>query len=55
MFRLVWMLVAALLPATAGAALGDTVQSVEADRVALKASLRQVAGTRFSVQEMQTS
>ena len=55
MFRLLWMLVAALLPAMAGAAMGDTVQSVEADRVALKASLRLVAGARFTVQEMQTS
>jgi hypothetical protein len=48
-----WWL-AALLPAVALASLGDTVQSVEADRSALKASIRKLADARYTVHEIST-
>ncbi len=48
------VLVVAMLPAAALASLGASMQSVEADRVALKASVRLLADARYTVHEMQT-
>jgi Protein of unknown function (DUF2844) len=49
-----WCWIAAWLPAMAHASLGDTLPSVDADRVALRASLQQFSDARFSVHEIAT-
>ncbi len=58
-YRAWGLLVAIVLPAVCAAALGESVQSIEADRRVLKASLRVITDARFgpprySVHEVQT-
>ena len=52
--RWTWVVLAAICPTRLCAALGDSLPSVEADRVALKASIRTLAATRYTVHEIQT-